>query len=125
MHFAEQPVLQLYRGNVVKHRERHGRREAPIRQREFRCIGVHNLNIRKLRGDRRRKNRVDLDGGEMRGARAQKLGGQTWTRTDLEKLIAEICRAEDPRQESALETRLILRRSAEITVKSVHALSLR
>src|SRR5438445_4092978 len=122
MHFAEQPVLQLYRGNVVKHRERHGRREAPIRQREFRCIGVHNLNIRKLRGDRRRKNRVDLDGGEMRGARAQKLGRQTWTRTDLEKLIAEINRTENPWHQPMLELLLVFRRSTEVTVKSVHTL---
>jgi hypothetical protein len=106
MKFGKQLILCCLRGHVVQHREAGGGRESTVWQRQLGPITPNDLDVGAGEADFQvgRQVGVDLNCGNGRCAVAEKVSGQTWSRADLQDIIAQIDGGFKPGEQVGLQS---------------------
>jgi hypothetical protein len=103
--FAKQLILLRFRRQVVEHREAGRGREPIVWQRQFGAIAPDHFDIGTGEADFQVgcKTGVDLNRRDGGDAQAQEVSGETWTRSDLQYVIAKLNGRFKPRQKVGLQ----------------------
>ena len=122
--FAKQLILRRFRWHVVEHREAGGGREAIVWQWQLGAVTPDDFDIGTGEADSQVgcKIGVELNCRDGRHALAQKVGGQTWTRSDLQHVIAQLDGRCKPRQQIGLQAVGPFGAGEILKMGSVHAL---